>query len=84
LTIEWLGYIAGALITCSLVPQIIRVFKLKSAREISTLFTVLMFVGTGLWLAYGIIIRRPSMILWNSIAGALIGVLLYGKLRYGK
>ena len=35
---ELLGYTAGALVTISIVPQLIRVFKPKSAREISTLY----------------------------------------------
>lgn len=36
---ESLGFVAGALVTCSLIPQLVRVFKLRSAHEISLLFT---------------------------------------------
>ena len=39
---EYLGFLAGVFSTLSIVPQIIRVFRLKSAREISMLFTVLL------------------------------------------
>ncbi|MBM4401420.1 MAG: hypothetical protein FJ045_05670, partial [Crenarchaeota archaeon] len=39
---EALGFIGGALSTGSLIPQLIRVIKLKSAREISLLFTSLL------------------------------------------
>jgi len=53
---ESLGLVAGALVTCSLIPQLIRVFKLKSAREISMLFTTLLLLGLFLWLAYGILL----------------------------
>lgn len=82
--IEWLGYVAGALVTCSLIPQIVRVFKLKSAREISMPFTILMLIGIFIWLAYGIFLRLPPLILWNSIGASLVAVLLYAKLRYGR
>ena len=30
---ESLGLVAGALVTCSMIPQLIRVYKLRSARE---------------------------------------------------
>jgi len=36
-----------------LVPQILRVWKLKSAQEISLAFSLLFLIGTMLWLAYG-------------------------------
>ncbi|MFH1486438.1 MAG: PQ-loop domain-containing transporter [Chloroflexota bacterium] len=51
---DLLGLVAGAMTTCSIIPQVIRVFRLKSAREISFLFTTLMLLGMSLWLVHGI------------------------------
>ena len=81
---ETLGFIAGALVTCSLIPQLVRVFKLKSAREISTLFTAMLLLGILIWLAYGIFLRLTPVILWNATGAALVATLLYLKLRYGR
>jgi len=81
---EPLGFIAGALVTASIVPQIIRVFRLKSAREISTLFTILLLVGVITWLAYGIWLKLIAVILWNAIGTMLAAILLYAKLKYGR
>jgi len=81
---ESLGLIAGALVTCSMIPQIIRIFKLKSARDISILFTTLIMLGMACWLFYGIFLSLVPVILWNAVGVALLSVLLYGKLRYGK
>jgi MtN3 and saliva related transmembrane protein len=81
---DWLGLVAGALVTCSLVPQLIRVFKLRSAREISLLFNTLLLLGIITWLAYGIYLKLIPVILWNAIGAALIAVLLYAKLKYGR
>ena len=81
---ESLGLIAGALVTCSIVPQLIRVFKLRSAREISMLFTTLLLLGIVTWLAYGILLALAPVILWNAIGAALVAVLLYAKLKYGR
>ena len=81
---EFLGFVAGALVTCSLIPQLIRVFKLKSAHEISMLFTVFLLLGIILWLAYGIYLGLPPVILWNAIAIVLVATLLGAKLKYGR
>ncbi len=81
---EYLGFVAGALVTCSLIPQIIRVFQLRSAREISMLFTTLLLLGLILWLAYGISFGLAPVILWNAVGAILVAILLYAKLKYGR
>jgi len=81
---ESLGFVAGALVTCSLIPQLIRVFKLKSAREISVLFTTLLLLGLIIWLVYGISFGLAPVILWNAIGAVLAMGLLYAKLKYGR
>ncbi len=82
--IEYLGLAAGLLTTFALVPQIIRVYKLKSAREISILFNSSMSLGVAIWLVYGIINNLPSLIVWNSIGIVLNGWLLFAKIKYGR
>ena len=79
-----LGLVAGALVTGSMVPQLVRVFKLKSAREISRLFTMLLLMGMIWWLAYGIYLKLTPVILWNAIGAVLVAILLYAKLKYGR
>jgi len=79
-----LGLIAGAITTGSLVPQVIRVFRLKAAHEISLFFTLMFIVGDATWLAYGVIFKLPPVIFWNILAILLAGLLLYGKIKYGK
>ena len=84
LSAEWLGLIAGAIITIGFLPQVIRVFKLKSAHEISLTFTILFLIGVGCWLAYGISLRLTPIILWNSISIIFALALVYAKLKYGR
>ena len=67
-----------------MVPQLVHVFKLKSAREISRLFTMLLLLGMIWWLAYGIYLRLTPVILWNAIGAVLVAILLYAKLKYGR
>jgi len=81
---ELWGWIAGAFVTCSLIPQLIRVFKLKSAKEISLLFNALLLIGVLMWLGYGIALELLPVILWNAIGAILVAILLYAKLKYGR
>jgi MtN3 and saliva related transmembrane protein len=80
---EILGFAGGILTTGGFVPQVWRLFKLRSAREISLTFTTTFVVGIAFWLAYGIISGLPSVIIFNSITLALGGLMMYAKLRYG-
>jgi MtN3 and saliva related transmembrane protein len=82
--VELLGLIAGALVTCSLIPQLVRVFRLKSAREISALFTTLLLIGLVTWLVYGIILGLLPVIIWNASGTLLVAALLYAKMKYGR
>ena len=81
---DFFGFAGGAIITFSFLPQVIRVFKLRSAREISLLFTLLLLIGAIFWLVYGIYFGLPPVILWNSITAILVVVLTVGKLKYGR
>jgi MtN3 and saliva related transmembrane protein len=81
---EYLGYIGGVLTTFCYVPQILRVFRLKSAKEISLLFTIMLLMGVLVWLFYGIFLSLAPIILWNSIGVVIVAALLYAKLKYGR
>ncbi len=81
---EILGLVAGAITTGSLVPQVLRVFRLKTAREISLIFTLAFIIGDSLWLIYGVIFDLKPVIFWNILAILLAFILLYGKLKFGR
>jgi len=68
----------------ALVPQLIKIFKLKSALEISLPFTILLLVGMLCWLRYGILVQLFPVILWNAVGATLVVTLLFAKLKYGR
>ena len=70
--------------TIATLPQIIRVFKLKSAREISLIFVSTMIIGFSCWLIYGIFLGLFPIILWNSFNIVLFSIFLFAKLKYGR
>jgi MtN3 and saliva related transmembrane protein len=81
---DYIGFVAGGIVTLGIVPQLIRVFKLRSARDISILFNLALLTGMTLFIIYGIILSLVPLILWNSIGMILISILLYGKWKYGR
>lgn len=81
---EIFGFVGGVLVTVALVPQVVKIFRLKSALEISLLFTILLLVGMLCWLGYGILSQLFPIILWNAVGAALVATLLFAKLKYGK
>jgi MtN3 and saliva related transmembrane protein len=81
--VEALGLAAGFLVSLGLVPQILRIWRLKDAREISLPFNLLSLAGTVLWLIYGLVQGLLSVVVWNGVNCVLYLILLSVKLRYG-
>jgi len=79
-----IGFIGGGVMTLGLIPQVLRVYKLRSAREISLLFTLLLLFGLACWVTYGILLHLFPVIFWNALALFLMASLLLAKLRYGR
>jgi MtN3 and saliva related transmembrane protein len=82
--IDFLGFVAGFLTTFAVLPQVIRVYRLKSAREISILFTTCLLTGILGWLVYGIVLKNVPLIVWNAIGAVMTSLLLASKLKYGR
>ena len=79
-----LGLVAGALIAVSFIPQIWKLFKLKSAKEISFPFTFMQLLGGVIFLIYGILLSLPALIITNVANTILVCLILYAKLKYGR
>jgi len=60
---ELVGFIGGFLTTMGMVPQVWRLFKLKSAHEISLTFSLFFIIGIVFWLVYGILNGLMSVII---------------------
>lgn len=81
---EMLGLVAGAFTSIALVPQVLCLYRLKSAREISLAFTSLFLIGTACWFTYGIVLNLLPVIFWNSINLVLALAMFFAKLKYGR
>jgi len=79
-----IGFLGGFLTTMGMVPQVWRLFKLKSAHEISMTYSLMLNIGIALWLAYGILQGLMSVIIWNGIALILGCGIFYAKIKWGR
>jgi MtN3 and saliva related transmembrane protein len=82
-----LGLVAaswGVIMALSPVLQIRRILRLRSSRDVSIGYLLVIVVGFLLWVAYGIAIRNPALIVPNTLA-FLVGVAtVAAALRYRK
>ncbi len=79
---DLVGYIAAFFTTFALLPQIIRIWKLKEARDISILMPSMIAVGTALWLVYGVLISSWPVIAANVISLLITLATLYVTIKY--
>jgi MtN3 and saliva related transmembrane protein len=79
--IEIIGLIAACFTTASFVPQVYRIWKTKSAKNVSLTMFLMFFVGVLLWLIYGIFIKSISMTIANIITASLTLTIIYYKLK---
>ncbi len=77
-----IGLIAGTLTTVPFVPQVIKVWKTKKARDISLAMFAILLLGTVSWLTYGLLINNTPIILANGVTLVLVSTIAYFKIRY--
>lgn len=81
--IDLVGYMAAALTTVAFLPQVIKVWKSKSTRDLA-LPTLLSFIaGVLMWFVYGVLVKSTPIIVANAVTLILNLVLLRFKIKYG-
>jgi MtN3 and saliva related transmembrane protein len=77
-----LGLLAGSLTTLAFLPQVIKTWKSRSAKDLSLGMFLIFTVGVALWLAYGVLIQDVPVIAANVVTLILASTLLFFKLRW--
>ena len=78
---DWVGMVAGLLTTVAFVPQVMKTWSTRSARDFSLKMLVLFTAGVGLWLVYGVMIGALPVIVPNVVTLVLSAYILGVKLR---
>lgn len=80
--IEILGMSAGLISSITFLPQVIKTWKSKSAKDISLLMFTFATISVIMWLIYGILIKNNPIIFTNATILIFSATMLYFKVRY--
>ena len=80
--VDDIGFIAAICTTTAFIPQLVRVLRLRSARDISMGTFLLFSIGVFLWLLYGVYSGSKPVIASNAATLGLSMSILILKIRY--
>lgn len=82
--VDVLGYVAGAITALTFLPQVIKTWREKSAKDISLLMFVIAAVNEIMWIVYGAMLENWVIILTNSVVLVMSLTMIFLKLRYNR
>ena len=80
---EIIGFSAAFLTRFGFLPQVIKIYRTKSVKDLSLWAVIQFMLGIFLWLLYGLHLRNPVIILANSVTFLilLVALILYFKYK---
>jgi MtN3 and saliva related transmembrane protein len=82
--LELLGFAAGACTTLSFVPQVMRIWKTRSAEDVSLAMYLIFCVGIVLWICYGLLKAATPIVFANILTLLLAFAVLVMKFFFRK
>jgi MtN3 and saliva related transmembrane protein len=82
--IQILGLAAGTITSITFLPQVIQIWKTKSAKDLSLQMLLLLILGVTMWLSYGLLIKDAAIIYTNSMVLIMSLIMLYFKVKFNK
>lgn len=75
--------IAGSIFSSvSFLPQVIKLWKTKSAKDLSMMTLLFLILNVSTWLTYGILINDFPIIITNIIVLSMVLLMVYFKLTF--
>ncbi len=84
ITNDLIGSVAGTLTTIAFLPQVLKTYRSRSAKDISLVMFLLFSLGVFLWLLYGLSIESMPIIISNFITLVLSLSILVMKFWFGR
>lgn len=81
ITLQIIGYLAGACLAVAQFPQAIKIYKTKDTHSISLLMFSILTTGVFFWFLYGILAKIPEMWITNGICLLPSFYILYVSIR---
>ncbi|MBD2187331.1 SemiSWEET transporter [Pseudanabaena mucicola] len=77
------GFMAASLTTLAFLPQVIKVWRSRSTKDISLPMLIAFIAGVALWLAYGVLVNGSPIVIANAVTLVLNLAILRFKLKHG-
>jgi MtN3 and saliva related transmembrane protein len=74
--VDIIGVIGGILVIICLLPQLITIIKNKSAKDVSLIMYIILFIGQILWTVYGILKNDLQVMITNIISGIITMIII--------
>ncbi len=82
--IQILGLAAGTITSITFLPQVLQIWKTKSAKDLSLQMLLLLILGVTMWLTYGLLVKDTAIIYTNSMVLLMSLLMLYFKYKFNK
>ena len=81
--IDLIGSVAAFLTTVAFVPQVVKIWRSRSAKDISLPMYIVFTIGVAMWLVYGLLLGATPIIIANCVTLPLAISVVVMKLRWG-
>lgn len=80
--VDILGYVAGLITAFTFLPQVIKTWQTKSAKDVSLAMFLIALTNQILWLAFGLLRNDPVIIITNALMLLMTSLMIALKLKY--
>lgn len=80
----YIGLVAGILTSINAVPQLIKLIREKHAEDISLTMFIVLLVGLGLWIWYGVLKDDLPLIITNALSFVINAAVVVMSIWYKK
>ena len=80
--INLVGAAGGIVSSVTFLPQVIKIWKTKSAKDLSMGTLMFLVLNVSLWLLYGILTNLYPIIITNGIVLSMVFIMVYFKLTF--
>jgi MtN3 and saliva related transmembrane protein len=79
---DWIGVVSGTLTSVAFLPQVLRVWRTRSAHDLSVGMYAVFVAGVCGWLLYGVLIHAWPVVAANAVTLLLASAVLVLKLYF--
>lgn len=79
---NFFGIAGGIVSSVTFLPQVIKIWKTKSAKDLSMVTLFFLILNVSLWLTYGALIGDLPLMITNGIVLAMVLMMVYFKLTF--